>query len=149
MPKLIVQSPAEFLSSMLEKHGIPVAQLAKDICLSQSAVRLITSGKGKISVSVAFRLSKYFNTVPEYWLKMQMAWELEEAARDKDLAEIIKKIPKFEKGSVKKAPAKAGAGKKPGRPPKAPAAKADAKPKGKTGPKPGAKPAAKAGAKKA
>ena len=126
----IVQSPGEFISNMLEKHRISILKFSKDIHISQSAANLVVKGKTRISVPVAVKLAKYFNTVPEYWLKMQMDWDLAEANRDKKLMEEAKKISKFEKGPepAKKAAAKPGtakggkagtAKKSPGRPAKA------------------------------
>ena len=153
----IVRSPGEFLSNMLEKHGISVLRLSKDIRISQSAASVIVKGRTKISVSVALRLARYFNTVPEYWLKMQMAWDLAEASRDKKMMDVVKKIPKFEKGREppKKAAAgkktddgKAAAGKRPAGKAAAGKAGAGGKPAAKKGPAEG-KPAAARGRKPA
>jgi len=83
----IVQSPGEFISNMLEKHRSSRLKFSKDIHISQSAANLVVKGKTRISVPVAVKLAKYFNTVPEYWLKMQMDWDLAEANRDKKLME--------------------------------------------------------------
>ena len=140
-----IQSPGAFLTLLLEKHNLNPFKLSKDIRLSQSAVRLIALGKTRVSVPVAMRLAKYFNTYPEYWLKMQMTWDIAEAAKDKELVKIVKGITKFEKDSTAKKPsAKKPAAKKPAakkRAVKKPAAKAAAK-------KPAAKkPAAKYGKK--
>ncbi|MCL2190467.1 MAG: HigA family addiction module antitoxin [Treponema sp.] len=93
----IVQSPGEFLSNMLEKHKLSSLKLSKDIYLSPSAATSIANGKTRISVPVALRLARYFNTNPEYWLKMQMDWDLAEAAQDKKLMDVVKKISKFQK----------------------------------------------------
>ena len=101
-----IQSPGSFLTMQLEKHKLNPFRLSKDIQLSQSAVRLIVLGKTRVSVPVAMRLAKYFNTAPEYWLNMQMKWDLNEASRDKDLMKIIRNISKFQKGlSAGKKPA--------------------------------------------
>lgn len=129
----IAKSPGEFLTNMLEKRKISILQLSKDIFISQSAARLIAAGKTKISISVALRLARYFDTVPEYWLKMQMNWDLTEAAQDKKLMDDVKKIAKFQGNSdagkkppAKKAAAKTDAGKKADAKTKKPAAKAAA-----------------------
>jgi len=106
----IGKSPGEFLSEMLEKHKISTLKFSKDIYLSQSAARLIAIGKTRISVPVAWRLAKYFNTNPEYWLSMQMKWDLDEAIQDKKLMDVIKKISKFQKEPE---PVKKPAAKKP------------------------------------
>jgi len=101
-----LQSPGSFLAIMLEKYKLNPFKLSKEIHLSQSAVRLIAIGKTKISTPVAMRLAKYFNTNPEFWLSMQMKWDIAEASKDKALAKIIKNISR-----VTKAPA-GGVGKK-------------------------------------
>ena len=110
----IIQSPGEFISNMLDKYRIPVLKFSKDISISQSAANLVVKGKTRISVPMAIKLAKYFNTNPEYWLKMQMDWDLAEAARDKKLMDSAKKISKFEKGPepVRKPAAKPASGKK-------------------------------------
>jgi len=129
----IVQSPGEFLSNMLEKHKISILKFSKDIYLSQSAARLIAIGKTRISVPVALRLARYFNTVPEYWLKMQMDWDLAEAAQDKKLRDVVQKISRFQKEP--EAGKKAAAG-KPAAAAKAPAGKKPAAAKAPAGKKP-------------
>jgi addiction module HigA family antidote len=102
MPKAS-QSPGSFLTLVLEKYNLNPFKLSKDIHLSQSAVRMITIGKTKITTPVAMRLAKYFNTNPEFWLVMQMKWDIAEANKDKALIKIVKSIAK-----VKKAPASGG-----------------------------------------
>jgi len=105
-----LQSPGAFLALMLEKYKLNPFKLSKNIKLSQSAVRLITIGKTKITTPVAMRLAKYFNTNPEFWLAMQMKWDIAEASKDKKLVKIIKSISKVTKASAggkkKAAPAK-------------------------------------------
>jgi len=102
-----LQSPGAFLAIMLEKYNLNPFKLSKDIQLSQSAVRLITIGETKITTPVAMRLAKYFNTNPEFWLAMQMKWDIAEASKDKALAKVIKGISRVTKapagGSEKKA----------------------------------------------
>ena len=142
----IGKSPGEFLSHWLEKRQISIPRFSKDICISPSAARLVVMGKTKISVPVALKLARYSDTNPEYWLKMQMDWDIAEAAQDKKLMDTVKKISKFQKdpdAGKKPAAKKAAAEKKP-----APAKKAaGAKKKAADGEKPAGKrgrPAAKA-----
>jgi len=114
-------SPGDFLAHLLEKNESNPFKLSKEIRLSQSAVRLIVLGKTRISVPVALRLAKYFNTNPEYWLIMQMKWDLAEAGNDKKLTKVIKSISAFKKNTAKKPAAKKPVAKKPAA--KKPAAK--------------------------
>ena len=112
-PSRPVQCPGAFLTLLLKKHKLNPFKLSKDIRLSQSAVRLIALGETKISVPVAMRLAKYFNTNPEFWLAMQMKWDIAEAAKDKALAKIVNSIARFKKETGKKAAVKKPAAKKP------------------------------------
>jgi addiction module HigA family antidote len=138
MPK--IQSPGTVLKALLDKYQLNPTALARDIKLSQSAVRQITIEKAKISVSIALRLAKYFGTTAKYWLDIQSSYDLAEAERDTKLSDIIKTIGKV-KASVpasatKKAtvPVKKGAkpaakGAKAIKPSKSAAKKASVKPK--------------------
>ena len=134
-----VQNPGAYLTNLFEKHNLNPFKVSKDIHLSQSAVRLIALGETRVSVPVAMRLAKYFNTNPEFWLVMQMKWDLAEAAKDKELVSTVKKISMFKKGEEKKAPAsKKQAAKKPVAK-KAPASKKPAVKKTAVSKKPAAK----------
>jgi addiction module HigA family antidote len=113
-PSRPVECPGAFLSHLLEKYKLNPFKLSKDIHLSQSAVRLIALGETRVSVPVALRLAKYFNTNPEFWLTMQMKWDLAEASKDKALTNVVKSISAFSKGSGGKAAAKKSAAKKAG-----------------------------------
>ena len=101
MPKTS-QSPGSFLAHMLEKYKLNPFKLSKDIHLSQSAVRMITIGKTKITTPVAMRLAKYFKTKPEYWLVMQMKWDIAEVSKDKTLLKIVKSISVVKEGGEDK-----------------------------------------------
>jgi addiction module HigA family antidote len=105
---------------MLDKYKLNPFKLSKDIKLSQSAVRLISLGKTRISVPVALRLAKYFNTNPEYWLVLQMRYEIAEAQKDKALMDIVRGIPDVKKAAAAE---KAKAAKKTSRATKAAAEK--------------------------
>jgi len=111
-PSKSIECPGAFLTHLLEKRNLNPFKISKDIYLSQSAVRLITLGKTRISVPVALRLAKYFNTNPEFWLTMQMKWDLAEASKDKALTNVVKSISAFSKESGGKAAAKKSAAKK-------------------------------------
>jgi addiction module HigA family antidote len=108
-------------------------RLSKEIGLTQTAVRLITIDKAKISVPVALRLAKYFGTTPEYWISLQNKYDLLEASKDKALDKIVKGIKKAEvvkkAAPAKKAEAKAKVSKKPAAKAAASKAKASSAPK--------------------
>ena len=85
----INQTPGTVLKAMLEKHGLNCNRLAKAINMSNAMVRLMVLDKSPISLIAALRLSRFFNTKPEYWLGIQLQYELDKVAKDKSLAKEL------------------------------------------------------------
>ena len=93
MPKT-KQSPGAILLGMLDKNGLNCNRLSKEIKCSQTALRLISLDKSRITTSIAVRLAKFFSTKPEFWLNAQMQYDLEKAAKNKTLLKQLKSISK-------------------------------------------------------
>ena len=93
MPKT-KQTPGFLLLGLLDKYNLNCNKLSKEIRCSQTALRLISLDKSRITTSIAVRLAKYFSTKPEYWLLAQMDYDLVKAANNKKLAKTLKNIPK-------------------------------------------------------
>ena len=110
MPKTNqTQTPGELFLGMLEKYGLNCNNLAKEIQCSQTALRLISLDKSRITTSIALRLGKVFDTKPEFWLLAQMNYDLALAAEDKSVNKMLNSITKAEpapKGKSKAANAK-------------------------------------------
>ena len=94
------QSPGTMLKVMLNKYQLNCNRLAKEIGCSQTALRLISLDKSRITTSVALRLAKFFNTNPEYWLVAQMKYDISASAKDKNLAKALKGISSASKVSL-------------------------------------------------
>jgi addiction module HigA family antidote len=91
------KSPGSILLDYIDKYDLNCNRLSKEIKCSQTALRLISLNKSRITTSIAVRLAKYFNTKPEFWLLAQMEYDLEKAANNKTLARTLKSIPKAKK----------------------------------------------------
>jgi addiction module HigA family antidote len=86
------KTPGTLLQDLIYKNGLNCNRVAKDIKCSQTALRLISLDRSRITTSVAVRLAKYFNTKPEFWLLTQMRHDLEKAANNKTLIRQLKGI---------------------------------------------------------
>ncbi|WP_419065944.1 HigA family addiction module antitoxin [Parasutterella sp.] len=72
--------PGAFLESrFLEPLGISQAELAQAIGVSRRRINELIVGKRSISTDTAIRLSRYFHTDPEFWLSLQMRWDIHQA----------------------------------------------------------------------
>jgi len=94
MDKIIIETPeigdiikGEFLDPL----GISAYRLAKDIKVSTSSVLDLIHNRRKITVEMALRLSRYFNTSSKFWLNLQNELDLREI-RGK-MADELDKIP--------------------------------------------------------
>lgn len=63
----------EFLKPMdLNQH-----RLASDIGMPARHINEILTGKGSITADIALRLARYFGTSPQFWLGLQMDYDLD------------------------------------------------------------------------
>jgi len=92
MQKNKLTTPGTALKALLGKHKLNCNRLAKAINMSNAMVRLLVLDRSPISVPAAFRLAKFFKTKPEYWLNLQLDYDLAKAANDKKLAREINAI---------------------------------------------------------
>jgi addiction module HigA family antidote len=72
--------PGEILKfEFLEPFGITPYRLSKDIGVSQTRVADIIGGRRGVTADTALRLARYFGTSAEFWLNLQVAYDLTEA----------------------------------------------------------------------
>jgi len=90
----IKQSPGSLLLEYIRNYNLNCNRVSKDIKCSQTALRLISLDKSRITTSIAFRLAKYFGTKPELWLLTQMDFDLKKAVNNKTLTKALSGISK-------------------------------------------------------
>lgn len=74
--------PSKFLvEKMLCVRGLTGLKLASKLNVSHNTVAEILSARRGISAEMALRLAEFFETTPEYWLEIQMRYDLERARR--------------------------------------------------------------------
>ena len=86
------QTPGTVLKSLLDKHGLNCNRLAKAVNMSNAMMRLLILDKSPISVAAALRLAKFFKNKPEFWLELQLEFDLAKALNDKVLTKEIDAI---------------------------------------------------------
>ena len=70
--------PGEILlEEFLEPMGISQYRLAKDINVHPRRINQIVHRERSISADTALRLSKYFGTSAQFWLGLQMRYDLD------------------------------------------------------------------------
>jgi addiction module HigA family antidote len=75
--KLTPITPGDvLLEEFLKPMEITQNQLAKDINVPANRVSQIVHGKREITADTALRLGKYFGIEPEFWLNLQVRYNM-------------------------------------------------------------------------
>ena len=70
--------PGEILlEEFMKPLNISQNRLARDIHVPVPRIHAIVNCKRAITADTALRLAKYFQTTPQFWLNVQMRYELE------------------------------------------------------------------------
>ncbi len=70
--------PGEILlEEFLKPMGISQNRLALDIRVPSRRINEIVHGKRRITADTALRLAKYFDMSPQFWLGLQMDYDLD------------------------------------------------------------------------
>lgn len=80
---LTLITPGQILfEEFMEPLEISQNQLARDLDIPSTRIHDIIHGKRGITADTALRLAKYFHNTPEFWLNLQMDYELRKSRRD-------------------------------------------------------------------
>ncbi|MBW6471756.1 MAG: HigA family addiction module antidote protein [Anaerolineaceae bacterium] len=83
--------PGEMLlEEFLNPMGLTQRALADAILVPYQRINNIVNGRRGITSSTALRLGKFFNTSPDFWMNMQLRWEMYFAAKTEK--NVLKKI---------------------------------------------------------
>ncbi len=83
--------PGEILlEEFLNPLGISQNRLGRDLGVPAQRINEIVRGQRAITVDTALRLSRYFDTTPQFWLNLQSHYDLE-MARETHLVERIRR----------------------------------------------------------
>lgn len=87
------------LEEFLKPMGLSQNQLALAMRVPARRINEIVQGKRRITPDTALRLARFFNTSPQFWLGLQMDYDLD-VAIDKQGEAIERDVKVFEKAGV-------------------------------------------------
>ncbi len=68
--------PGEILGDELKEIGLSATELARRIKVPQNRISQIIAGKRSITGDTALRLGHWFRNSPEFWLNLQISYDL-------------------------------------------------------------------------
>ncbi|MCX6626500.1 MAG: HigA family addiction module antitoxin [Candidatus Solibacter sp.] len=94
MPKLLTPiHPGEIIrEEVLVPLDMSVNQLAKSLAIDTTRLNEIVRGRRGITADTALRLARYLGTSPEFWMKLQVHYELRIArqAKQKEIERAVR-----------------------------------------------------------
>jgi len=95
--KLAPLHPGEVLrEEFMIPLGITAYRLAEDLLVPRTRIERIAREETRITADTALRLSRYFNTTEEFWLRLQARYDIE--MRQPKIMPQLKKIKKAARG---------------------------------------------------
>lgn len=86
--------PGEMLlEDFLKPMGLTQQQLADGIHVPYQRVNELINGKRGVTPSTALRLSRFFGNTPDFWMNLQMRWDIYFAQQSE--ADDLDSVEKF------------------------------------------------------
>jgi antitoxin HigA-1 len=73
--------PGEILREVLEARGISMNKMSRDTRIAPSRVRKLVHCERSFTPDTALRLERYLGASAQYWLNLQLAYDLKIARR--------------------------------------------------------------------
>ncbi len=82
--------PGEILADELEETGLSAKSLADVIEVPPNRLYQLLAGKRSMTADTALRLSQYFGMSADFWMNLQLSWDLywTEQAESADISKI-------------------------------------------------------------
>ncbi len=76
MPMKNPVHPGRIVKGSLDELGLTITEAATVLGVTRPTVSKLVNGHAAISPEMAVRLSKAFGSTPEFWLRLQLAYDL-------------------------------------------------------------------------
>ena len=68
-------------NNLMDPFGLSINRLVRDLRVPVTRVSEIVNGRRSITADTALRLARYFGSAAQFWLNLQVAYDLEVATR--------------------------------------------------------------------
>lgn len=79
----------------MKPYGLSMNRLSLDLHVPVTRIAEIVNERRGITPDTAFRLARYFKTTPQFWMNMQLHYELQ-VAEDELAAKVEREVRPFE-----------------------------------------------------
>jgi len=79
MNKMRPIHPGEILWEEMKELGLSANALARELGVPANRISAILNEQRSVTADTALRLAKYFGTTPEFWMNLQVAYDVKKA----------------------------------------------------------------------
>ena len=87
--KTLMSHPGLLLKEEMEERKLSIQGLARALRVPATRIHAIVRGKRGISADTSARLGRYFGASPDFWLRVQTAYDLRLLDRNRIESEVI------------------------------------------------------------
>jgi addiction module HigA family antidote len=96
MPMKYPAHPGSIVRSCIEELGLSVTNAARVLGVARPTISKLVNSRASISPEMAIRLSKAFGSTPEFWLRLQLNYDLAQAWDKADTIKVERYQPQPE-----------------------------------------------------
>ncbi|BAN99966.1 HTH transcriptional regulator (plasmid) [Plautia stali symbiont] len=89
MRQFKISHPGEIIARDLEDMGISGRRFALNIGVTPATVSRFLAGKTALTPALAIRIAAALGSTPEFWLRLQSAYDLRQLENQIDTSEIV------------------------------------------------------------
>jgi antitoxin HigA-1 len=76
LKKVLPLHPGEMLKEEMAERGLSIQGLARALRVPATRIHAIVNGRRGITADTSARLGRYFGASPDFWLKMQVSYDI-------------------------------------------------------------------------
>ena len=88
--------PGKLLADELQELNMSANQLASILKVPANRITQLLKGQRAVTADTARRLAQFFGTTPQYWMNLQMIFEIDRDSLEQSKAAEIHSIPRFD-----------------------------------------------------
>lgn len=88
--------PGEILAEELQELNMSANQLATYLKVPANRITQVLKGQRSVTADTARRLAQFFGTTPQYWMNLQMIFEIDRDRLEQSKESEISSIPRFD-----------------------------------------------------
>lgn len=90
---LPIITPGEILlEEFMKPNNVSQNRLGRDLAVPAQRINDIVRGRRAVTTDTALRLAEYFGTTPQFWLNLQMQYDIRKAREDETVERIHREV---------------------------------------------------------